>query len=293
MEVSKRLVVRGFVQGVGYRAFVKQVAYRLEIKGTVQNLRDGGVEIYARAETEAIDRFKEFLLSQSPGEVEDIEEYPEGTEGYGKGPEEWIGFNILRDDYSSLEETMEYVVLGGVRLEKGMKAGFADLKGEMNAGFSELKKEMNAGFSDLGSKVDTGFSDLGSKVDTGFSDLGSKVDTGFSDLGNKVDTGFSDLGSKVDAGFSDLGNKVDTGFFDIKNEIKLTRDELGEKINASNEKTEDFHLEMVQKFDALDVKYGIIGQGLNEMNGRFERLEGDVREMKDAFLKLVNHMTEE
>ena len=260
MEVSKRLVVRGFVQGVGYRAFVKQVAYRLEIKGTVQNLRDGGVEIYARAETEAIDRFKEFLLSQSPGEVEDIEEYPEGTEGYGKGPEEWIGFNILRDDYSSLEETMEYVVLGGVRLEKGMKAGFADLKGEMNAGFSELKKEMNAGFSDLGSKVDTGF---------------------------------SDLGSKVDAGFSDLGNKVDTGFFDIKNEIKLTRDELGEKINASNEKTEDFHLEMVQKFDALDVKYGIIGQGLNEMNGRFERLEGDVREMKDAFLKLVNHMTEE
>jgi len=69
--------------------------------------------------------------------------------------------------------------------------------------------------------------------------------------------------------------------------------ELGEKIDYSNEKTENFHIEMVRKFDALDVKYGIIGQGLNEMNGRFGRLEGDVREMKDAFLKLVNHMTEE
>ena len=216
MEESRRLVVCGFVQGVGYRAFVKQAAYRFRIKGTVQNLRDGSVEIYARAEPEALVRFKEFLMLQSPGDVENIEEYPEGSEAYGNGPDDWIGFNILRDDYSSLEETMEYVVLGGVRLEKEMKAGFADLKGEMR-----------------------------------------------------------------------------TGFADLKGEIKLTREELGEKIDASNEKTENFHMEMVQKFDALDVKYGVIGQGLNEMIERFDRLEGDVKEMKDAFLRLVNHMTKE
>lgn len=47
-EVSgRRYVVRGRVQGVGFRAFVLQRARRLGLRGSVRNLADGSVEVRA------------------------------------------------------------------------------------------------------------------------------------------------------------------------------------------------------------------------------------------------------
>ena len=41
------VVVRGVVQGVGFRWFVRERARRLGLSGWVRNLRDGGVEVLA------------------------------------------------------------------------------------------------------------------------------------------------------------------------------------------------------------------------------------------------------
>ena len=41
------LVVRGRVQGVGFRWFVKEVARGLDLAGWVKNRADGGVEVVA------------------------------------------------------------------------------------------------------------------------------------------------------------------------------------------------------------------------------------------------------
>ncbi len=270
MEESRRLVVRGFVQGVGYRAFVKQTAYRFRIKGTAQNLRDGSVEIYARAEPEALIRFKEFLLSQSPGEVEDIEEYPEGSENYGTGPEDWIGFNILRDDYSSLEESMEYVVLGGVRLEKEMKKGFSELGSKIDI----LSEKTDKGFSELGEKIDK----VAEKVDT----VGNKIDT----LSEKTDKGFSELGEKIDTGFSELGNKIDDNSAESiirLDTIGQNTGELNEKIDKLSgelpvvvEKVDRFREDTIGAFGELDRKYHVISQNLERLNTNIEKMVDDL-----------------
>jgi acylphosphatase len=49
-----RIVVRGRVQGVGYRAFVEDEALRLRIEGWVRNRRDGTVEVLLAGSAEAV-----------------------------------------------------------------------------------------------------------------------------------------------------------------------------------------------------------------------------------------------
>jgi len=52
--------VRGRVQGVGYRNFAKNTAERLDIKGFVENMRDGSVFIMAEGEKNILENFIEF-----------------------------------------------------------------------------------------------------------------------------------------------------------------------------------------------------------------------------------------
>ncbi len=46
-RLSKRYVISGSVQGVGYRLFAQRAGERLGLGGTVRNLRDGRVEVCA------------------------------------------------------------------------------------------------------------------------------------------------------------------------------------------------------------------------------------------------------
>jgi acylphosphatase len=50
-----RVVVRGRVQGVGYRAFVEHEADRHCLEGWVRNCRDGSVEAVFKGEAAVID----------------------------------------------------------------------------------------------------------------------------------------------------------------------------------------------------------------------------------------------
>ena len=43
-DVVRRVVIRGRVQGVGYRAWVEHQSSRLGLRGWVRNRRDGSVE---------------------------------------------------------------------------------------------------------------------------------------------------------------------------------------------------------------------------------------------------------
>ena len=53
-EECRRFVVRGRVQGVGYRWFAVRSAERLGLAGWVRNLDDGSVEVAARGGGESL-----------------------------------------------------------------------------------------------------------------------------------------------------------------------------------------------------------------------------------------------
>ena len=52
---ARRWLVRGWVQGVGFRYFVQRAAIELELTGYARNLSDGRVEVYAAGPTEALE----------------------------------------------------------------------------------------------------------------------------------------------------------------------------------------------------------------------------------------------
>ena len=47
MKIARKYLIRGRVQGVGFRYFVEQAATALGVRGYARNLDDGRVEVYA------------------------------------------------------------------------------------------------------------------------------------------------------------------------------------------------------------------------------------------------------
>jgi acylphosphatase len=53
--ISRHLIIRGRVQGVGYRDALRDEAERLNVSGWVRNRRDGSVEALVQGASEAVD----------------------------------------------------------------------------------------------------------------------------------------------------------------------------------------------------------------------------------------------
>jgi len=85
------IFVSGFVQGVGFRAFVKKEAHKLSIKGWVKNLSDNRVEILAEGSKEEIEKLA-MLCEKGPflSEVKDV------TVSWVDDSSKLTGFEIIR-----------------------------------------------------------------------------------------------------------------------------------------------------------------------------------------------------
>lgn len=72
-------IVKGNVQGVGFRALTRYFATGLGLTGTVRNLSDGSVEIYAHGSKKRCEELMQKLKEEvSPGQIEEaaIEYFP-------------------------------------------------------------------------------------------------------------------------------------------------------------------------------------------------------------------------
>ena len=91
MTIARRFIVRGRVQGVGFRYFAIRAANDCGVVGTVRNLRDGSVEAIAEGSTDAVAGFKrELERGPSYSHVTAVEEWEMQPTGRYKGFE--VGF---------------------------------------------------------------------------------------------------------------------------------------------------------------------------------------------------------
>jgi acylphosphatase len=75
MIIARKFLLRGIVQGVGFRYFTQRVAARHQVRGYVRNLEDGRVEAFAQGPERSVEAFKHDL-SAGPrhSKVDDLEE---------------------------------------------------------------------------------------------------------------------------------------------------------------------------------------------------------------------------
>jgi len=72
--VTKKIIVRGIVQGVNFRNGIKRKADELLIKGEVRNLPDGSVEVIATADELILFQLTDWCYQGPPAaKVEQVE----------------------------------------------------------------------------------------------------------------------------------------------------------------------------------------------------------------------------
>ena len=80
---AARFLVRGCVQGVGFRAHTRLEALRLGLEGCAENLSDGRVEVLAVGEPAALDAFERWLRIGPPAaRVEEVRRSGADADGH-------------------------------------------------------------------------------------------------------------------------------------------------------------------------------------------------------------------
>ena len=257
------LTVKGRVQRAGYRDTIDRLAYQYELSGFVENLEDGTVKVVCEGEDDEIKKFIEDIrIDKYPIKVTDIEvEYSEATG-------EFEYFDIVREDdftkavYERMDIAAEY--LGNIYSEtRNVHEETKKVHGETKKVHGETRN---------------------------VHEVTKKVHEEIKKV-HEVTRNVHEETKKVHEETKIVGEKVEEGFADVKVELGGKLDNISEKLDHSIKQTDEFHSETVEKFDYLDVKYGEFSNTLEKMLNRFDVLENDIREIKDAFIKLVDHFT--
>lgn len=75
MIISRKLVVKGLVQGVGFRYFAQRIAAKHQVRGYVRNLQNGSVETLAQGSEISVEAFmRDLIAGPRHSRVDDIEE---------------------------------------------------------------------------------------------------------------------------------------------------------------------------------------------------------------------------
>lgn len=84
--IRRRVVVRGFVQGVFFRDSLRRLAERRGVAGWVANRADGSVEAVLEGPASTVDELVEWMREGPRGarvdELESSREEPEGMTGF-------------------------------------------------------------------------------------------------------------------------------------------------------------------------------------------------------------------
>jgi acylphosphatase len=143
------IIATGWIQGVGYRAFVKRVASQLGLKGLVRNLPDGQVEVFCEGAQSRINTLLKMLNYKGrkgdplSAYVESLNVCKEGEKDY-EGP--WKNYGEFEIDYGfEIQSPVDRALLenleNGTLYVASSRDEFGLFRDETNRNFETMDKK--------------------------------------------------------------------------------------------------------------------------------------------------------
>ena len=198
--------MEGRVQRVGYRDLVERVARNLGVKGYVENLRDGNVQIVCEAEETVLERFvKEIDVKEDFVEVKRAR-IVEKSEATG----EFENFEIR---YGRLEEEFGERMGTAIEYAKAMRGDLTDMHKDLKEGITGIKEGVEAMHMDI------------KKMHKDLKDEIVGVRSEVRDMHTDMNKSFGEMAERYDA---------------ISSELIRTREELTRAVNGLLKLIEEF-----------------------------------------------------
>ena len=164
--IRARIVVEGNVQKVGYRDFVDRIAKDLGIKGFVENLKDGRVQIVCETEEKILDDFiKKIKITDAFIDVKKVQ-VVETSPATGE-------FEYFFIKYGSLEEELSDRMVMAIKYAGAM---WKDLKSE-TSGIRQDIKEMHKDLKSETSGIRQDIKEMHLDVKKSFQDMAERYDS--------------------------------------------------------------------------------------------------------------------
>jgi len=154
-KIKAEIIVKGKVQKAGYRDHVQETARNLNVKGYVENLKDGSVEITCEADKPTL---KKFIQSISLKTDLIIVENVKITKTQ-PAKDEYEYFDIK---YGPLEEEMGERLMAAFKIAtatrqdiKNMNQDLKNMHQDLKASIGSMHQDMNRHFGEMAKRYDT------------------------------------------------------------------------------------------------------------------------------------------
>lgn len=146
--VRVTIIVEGWIQSVGYRAFVKRVASQLGLKGLVRDLPDGRVEVFCEGTMPRISKLLKMMNYRGKKDdplsayVQSLTLFKEGMSGYLGPWKEYSGFEV---DYgfevqSPVDRALLENLESGTLYVASSRDEYRSFRKETNANFKTMEE---------------------------------------------------------------------------------------------------------------------------------------------------------
>jgi acylphosphatase len=152
-KIKAEIIVKGAIQKAGYRDYVQEKARSLNVKGYVENLRDGSVRIVCEADEDTLKNFIKLInIKQDLIAVEKIE-----TIKTQPATGEYEYFDIK---YGSMEEEIGERMVTAVKIaaatrqdikdmHKDLKKSTESMHNDLKGSIESMHKDMNQNFKEM------------------------------------------------------------------------------------------------------------------------------------------------
>jgi acylphosphatase/BMFP domain-containing protein YqiC len=175
-KTKAEIIVKGTIQKTGYRDYVQEKARSLNVKGTVENLRDGSVKITCEADEETLQNFIKLIdIKQDLITVEKIE-----TTKKQPATGEYEYFDIK---YGSLEDEIGERMTAGLKIAVATRQDIKGMHSDLKSMHQDLKGSIQSMHSDIKEGIDSMHQDLKGSIQSMHSD----VNQNFKEMAERYD----------------------------------------------------------------------------------------------------------